>query len=90
MAKVNINQAALDSAMREMKRKLQEQVNSAVQTAARKVRDAYNGESEEHVFDALVAQIAVELGPELSKSFNVNDTTCRQVAAAIVRGELED
>ena len=67
---------------------LEEQLSSALQAAARRVRDGYAGESAEEVTARLVDETRAGLHPDVAAGFHPDHEQLRQVATAIVHGDL--
>ena len=82
--KFELNQAGIDKMLAEAKQQLEAQLNPRLQDAVRTVRDRYSGEDAETVYTELVDEIEKQVGAK----FEPNEANLRQIAEAIVKGEL--
>ncbi|MEV2238041.1 hypothetical protein [Micromonospora sp. NPDC049891] len=77
-----------DPVQEKLRGPLEEQLTSALQVAADRVRDSYSGEPVEQVCQRLLDETRAGLHPDIASGFQPDmDEFCR-VAVAIVRGEV--
>ncbi|WBB53932.1 hypothetical protein [Verrucosispora sp. WMMD573] len=77
-----------DPVQEKLRGPLEEQLTSALQVAADRVRDGYAGEPVEQVCQRLLDETRAGLHPDIAAGFEPDmDELCR-VAVAIVRGEI--
>ena len=84
MSDFKMNEQGLAAVMAEAKAKLEAVANPRLRDAIRHVRDTYAGEPAGEVYERLLAEIDRRLGLR----FAPNETNLRQVAQAIVDGDL--
>lgn len=79
-----MNAQGLADVVAQVKTNVEAQANPLLQDAIRHVRDTYNGEPVDEVYERLVS----EIGQRVGLHFEPNETNMRQVAQAIVDGTL--
>lgn len=85
---VSLDPASLSPVERKLREPLEEQLSSALQAAAHRVRDGYSGESVDEVLARLVEETRAGLHPDVAAGFRPDQDQLRAVAEAIVRGEV--
>jgi len=84
---VTLDPSGLDPVQEKLRGPLEDQLTSALQAAADRVRASYAGEPVEEVCRRLLDETRSGLHPDIAAGFNPDmDEFCR-VAVAIVRGE---
>ncbi|MFG3302594.1 hypothetical protein [Micromonospora chersina] len=85
---VTLDPSGLDPVQEKLRGPLEDQLTSALQAAADRVRAGYAGEPVEEVCRRLLDETRAGLHPDIAAGFNPDmDEFCR-VAVAIVRGEV--
>ncbi|WNM37891.1 hypothetical protein RMN56_22430 [Micromonospora halotolerans] len=85
---VTLDPSGLDPVQQKLRGPLEEQLTSALQAAADRVRADYADEPVEEVCRRLLDETRAGLHPDIAAGFNPDmDEFCR-VAVAIVRGEV--
>ncbi|MEU4480227.1 hypothetical protein AB0F68_19525 [Micromonospora sp. NPDC023966] len=85
---VTLDPSGLDPVQQKLRGPLEDQLTSALQAAADRVRGGYAGEPVEEVCRRLLDETRAGLHPDIAAGFNPDmDEFCR-VAVAIVRGEV--
>ena len=85
MAKIVWDKDALNKVLEDATSKLQEQVNLALQSTIREVRDEMTGQPAATVYDELVRRLETRI-----EGLQFNEAELRTVAAAIEDGTLEE
>lgn len=85
---VSLDPSGLSPAQQRLREPLEEQLTSALQAAAHRVREAYTGEPVDVVCQLLLEETRAGLHPDIAARFQPDMAEIRQVAAAIVRGDL--
>jgi hypothetical protein len=83
---VTLDPDSLNPVERKLREPLEEQLSSALQAAAHRVRDSYHGEPVEQVQARLLAETRAGLHPDVAEGFHPDPDQLRAVAEAIVRG----
>ncbi|BCJ61490.1 hypothetical protein [Micromonospora endophytica] len=87
MSEPHVTLEPRDPVQEKLRGPLEEQLTSALQAAADRVRDSYAGEPVEQVCQRLLDETRGGLHPDIAAAFQPDmDELCR-VAIAIVRGE---
>jgi hypothetical protein len=85
---VTLDPSGLDPVQQKLRGPLEDQLTSALQAAADRIRADYAGEPVEEVCRRLLDETRAGLHPDIAAGFNPDmDEFCR-VAVAIVRGEV--
>ncbi|MEU9742149.1 hypothetical protein AB0E12_23480 [Micromonospora chersina] len=85
---VTLDPSGLDPVQEKLRGPLEDQLTSALQAAADRVRASYTGEPVEEVCRRLLDETRSGLHPDIAAGFQPDmDEFCR-VAVAIVRGEV--
>ncbi|KAB1912203.1 MULTISPECIES: hypothetical protein [unclassified Micromonospora] len=85
---VTLDPSGLDPVQQKLRGPLEDQLTSALQAAADRVRAGYAGEPVEEVCRRLLDETRAGLHPDIAAGFQPDmDEFCR-VAVAIVRGEV--
>ncbi|MFI2652014.1 MULTISPECIES: hypothetical protein [Micromonospora] len=85
---VTLDPSGLDPVQQKLRGPLEDQLTSALQAAADRVRAGYAGEPVEEVCRRLLEETRAGLHPDIAAGFQPDmDEMCR-VAVAIVRGEV--
>ncbi|MEU0154885.1 hypothetical protein [Micromonospora fulviviridis] len=85
---VTLDPSGLDPVQQKLRVPLEDQLTSALQAAADRVRAGYAGEPVEEVCRRLLEETRAGLHPDIAAGFQPDmDEMCR-VAVAIVRGEV--
>ncbi|MEU5552268.1 MULTISPECIES: hypothetical protein [unclassified Micromonospora] len=87
MSEPHVTLEPRDPVQEKLRGPLEQQLTSALQVAAERIRDAYTGEPVEQVCQQLLDETRAGLHPDIAAAFQPDmDEFCR-VAVAIVRGE---
>jgi hypothetical protein len=81
---VTLDPTSLDAVERKLRGPLEEQLSSALQAAAERVRDSYSGEPVDEVCRRLLAETRAGLHPDIAEGFHPDAAELRHVAEAIV------
>ncbi|MFI2714230.1 hypothetical protein ACH495_29330 [Micromonospora sp. NPDC018662] len=85
---VTLDPSGLDPVQQKLRGPLEDQLTSALQAAAERIRAGYAGEPVEDVCRRLLDETRAGLHPDIAAGFQPDmDEFCR-VAVAIVRGEV--
>ncbi|OLB63964.1 MAG: hypothetical protein AUI10_13180 [Actinobacteria bacterium 13_2_20CM_2_72_6] len=85
---VTLDPENLSPVERKLREPLEEQLSSALQAAAHRVREGYRGESVDEVCARLLDETRAGLHPDVAAGFQPDLEQLRLVANAIVRGEV--
>ncbi|QOC91311.1 hypothetical protein [Micromonospora craniellae] len=87
MSEPHVTLEPRDPVQEKLRGPLEQQLTSALQVAADRIRDSYTGEPVEQVCQRLLDETRAGLHPDIAAGFQPDmDEFCR-VAVAIVRGE---
>ncbi|MFF0721718.1 hypothetical protein [Micromonospora sp. NPDC003816] len=87
MSEPHVTLEPRDPVQEKLRGPLEQQLTSALQVAAERIRDSYTGEPVEQVCQQLLDETRAGLHPDIAAAFQPDmDEFCR-VAVAIVRGE---
>jgi hypothetical protein len=86
---VTLDPEGLSPVERKLRGPLEEQLSSAIQAAAHRVRAGYAGESVNEVSDRLLEETRAGLHPDVARGFAPDHGELRRVAEAIVRGDVD-
>ncbi len=84
---VSLDSSQLDATERKLQDPLEEQLSSALEAAASRVNEEYDGESVEEVQTKLVEETCVGLHPDIAERFPLSEEEVRPIAEAITRDE---
>ncbi|MEV6811995.1 hypothetical protein [Micromonospora sp. NPDC051296] len=88
MSEPHVTLEPRDPVQAKLRGPLEDQLTSALQAAADRVRDSYAGEPVEQVCQRLLDETRAGLHPDIAAGFEPDmDELCR-VAVAIVRGDI--
>ena len=85
---VTLGPEGLSPVERKLRGPLEEQLSSALQAAAHRVRADYAGGSVDEVTARLLDETRAGLHPDVAKGFTPDHAQLRVVAEAIVRGDV--
>lgn len=85
---VSLDPSGLTPVQERLREPLEEQLTSALQAAAERVRATYDGEPTDVVCQRLLDETRAGLHPDIAEGFQPDMHEFREVAAAIVRGDL--
>jgi len=85
---VTLDPENLGPVERRLRDPLEEQLSSALQAAAHRVRDGYQGEPVDQVCARLLEETRAGLHPDVADGFRPDLDQLRLVAEAIVRGDV--
>lgn len=83
---VRLDPDSLSPTERRLREPLEEQLSSALQAAAERVRQRYEGQSVDELAAELLAEARARLHPDIAAGFNPDPAELRRVAEAIRRG----
>lgn len=86
---VSLDPSHLSPVEHKLRGPLEDQLTSALQAAAHRIRDEYAGEPVDVVAHRLVMLTKEGLHPDIAAGFRPDSAELRRVAEAIVRGELD-
>jgi hypothetical protein len=81
---VTLDSHMLNAVEEKLRGPLEEQLTSALQAAADKVRHEYDGESVDEVTEQLLDRTSAGLHPDIAAGFHPDHTQLRRVAESIV------
>ncbi len=85
---VSLDPDSLDPVERKLREPLEEQLTSALRAAAHRVREGYAGEPVAQVQARLLEETRAGLHPDVAAGFHPDPRQLRDVAEAIVRGDV--
>lgn len=85
---VSLDPHGLSPVEQKLRGPLEEQLTSALQAAAERIRVSYAGEPVDQVCDRLLAETRAGLHPDIAAAFQPDHAELRRVAEAITRGEI--
>ncbi|MEU7822531.1 hypothetical protein [Catellatospora sp. NPDC049133] len=84
---VSLDSDDLNAVERKLQVPLEAQLTSALEQAANRVADQYDGQSEEEVAAWILRETREGLHPDIAEGFQPDDDKLREVARAVIRGE---
>ncbi|MEV0453590.1 hypothetical protein [Catellatospora methionotrophica] len=84
---VSLDGSELNAVERKLQEPLEAQLTSALEQAANRVADRYDGQSEDEVVSWIMRETRDGLHPDIAEGFAPDDDKLRQVAQAVMRGE---
>ncbi|MEU8001012.1 hypothetical protein AB0B66_07610 [Catellatospora sp. NPDC049111] len=84
---VSLDSDDLNAVERKLQVPLEAQLTSALEQAANRVADQYDGQSEDEVAAWILRETREGLHPDIAEGFQPDDDKLREVARAVMRGE---
>ncbi len=81
---VSLDPASLDATGRKLRDPLEEQLSSALQAGAERVRAEYAGEPVDTVAAMILAEAKAGLHPDVAAGFTPDPAQLREIAAAVI------
>ncbi|WP_155372762.1 hypothetical protein [Catellatospora vulcania] len=84
---VSLDSDDLNAVERKLQVPLEAQLTSALEQAANRVADQYDGQGEAEVADWILREARAGLHPDIAEGFQPDEAKLREVARAVMRGE---
>ncbi|GAA1414223.1 hypothetical protein ACFQZ4_36455 [Catellatospora coxensis] len=85
--RVSLDSDDLNAVERKLQVPLEAQLTSALEQAANRVADQYDGQGEDEVTDWILRETRGGLHPDIAEGFQPDEAKLREVARAVMRGE---
>lgn len=84
---VSLDSDDLNAVERKLQVPLEDQLTSALEQAANRVADQYEGQGEDEVAAWILRETREGLHPDIAEGFQPDEAKLREVARAVMRGE---
>jgi hypothetical protein len=84
---VSLDTGDLSAVERKLQEPLEAQLTSALEAAANRVAEQYDGQGEDEVVSWIMRETREGLHPDIAEGFQPDEAKLRQVAQAVMRGE---